>query len=151
MSISRAKGLITSGTSPTVHGHCPLLKIMHKTCTPWVQCRNTRDYCWAGGVGGGGAQTCRSFQKREYPSLHGPLVGISFLTNLKSNLCIASIIQNTTENVLLTRTHKTRLLFFPTQCIFNWNLSVYVLKQGTVTFLWHTQQPRSTANSSVLV
>ena len=66
-----------------------------------------------------GRKTCRSCQKHESLSLHGllstgrHLLRVSFITRLKSNLCIALATHNTTENNYISSNAQNTTAFQP--------------------------------------
>jgi hypothetical protein len=76
---------------------CPLLKGMQLTYTAWVESLKTRD--------DGRAKTYRPCQNLKSLSLHDlsngrNLLGVSYTTSPRSNLCTALTTQNTIENTL---------------------------------------------------
>ena len=90
----------------------------------------------------------RSCQKYEYVSLRDlptgrHLLGVLFITSLKSSLCTALTVHNTTNNNCTNSHAQNTTAFQPTL--------VSGHKQGAVGFLQRKQPPRPTENSSVSV
>jgi hypothetical protein len=120
---------------------------MQLTCTAWVESLNSRN--------DGRGKTYRSCEKHVSLSLLDllstccHLLGVSFITSLKSNLCTTQTIQNITQN----NYYFTRLKHGCTssEYIFKWNTSVIGHRQRAVGFPQRKPLPRSSANSAVTV
>jgi hypothetical protein len=78
------------------------------------------------------------------------LMGVPFITSPTSNLRTAPTTQNITERRLYYLTSKKHYRT-STKCIFNYNTSATVHKQGMFGLPQHKPLPRSTANSSLTI
>ena len=96
-----------------------------------------------------GGKTHRCCQEQEFISSGCHLLGSSFTSSLKSNLCTTLTNQNVTEsNCIISYTHHTPAL--QPNVIF---IGIYLSlsnSNGRLAFLQHKQLPRSSSNSTVI-
>jgi hypothetical protein len=123
-----------------------LLKRIQLTFTVWVQSLNT-PYV-------GGEKIYRSCQKYDSLSLHDllstghHLLGVSFTTSLKRNLCTALSKQNTTENNCIISHAQNTTALQPNVFLTGIHL-LLVTSKGRSVFFQRKPLLRSTANSTV--
>jgi hypothetical protein len=105
--------------NPTIRSsYLPLHKTVLLTCTKWIESHNAGD-------DGRGKRIdpveigLLAFLDLSATGQH--LLGVLFVTGVKSNLCTALTTQNTIENNCITR---TKHVFTSSRCAFNWDILV---------------------------